>query len=244
MAENILVTGGAGFIGSHLVDALITAGHQVCVFDNLDPQVHGELREQAHWPDYCNPSAEYILGDVRDRAALKKAIRGVDVIFHQAAAVGVGQSMYKIEHYVDVNTRGTSILLDILVNDSDIRSRLRKLIVASSMSIYGEGKYQCCEHGIVFPKLRTDQQLRDHDWEMRCPKCTQQLTPLPTDEEKPLHATSIYAFTKKDQEEMCLSVGRAYKIPTVALRYFNVYGPRQKYGPYSCIISIFINRLF
>ena len=169
---HVLVTGGAGFIGSHLVDALVTQGHRVRVFDNLEPQVHGGLREQGKWPDYCNPDAEYILGDVRDREALRKAMQGVDVIFHLAAAVGVGQSMYEIERYVDANTRGTAVLLDILANDAATRSRLRKLIVASSMSIYGEGQYECPVHGVVYPRLRPNEQLTARDWEMHCPIVT------------------------------------------------------------------------
>jgi len=177
LPERILVTGGAGFIGSHLVDALVTQGHRVRVFDNLEPQVHGGLREQGKWPDTCNPDAETILGDVRDREALRQAMQGVYVIFHEAAAVGVGQSMYEIERYVDANTRGTAVLLDILANDATtcpepgrrVQSRVRKLIVASSMSIYGEGKYECPVHGVVYPRLRPNDQLAARDWEMRCP---------------------------------------------------------------------------
>jgi dTDP-L-rhamnose 4-epimerase len=165
----------------------------------------------------------------------------VDVIFHQAAVVGVGQSMYEIERYVDANTRGTAVLLDILANG---KHRVRKLIVASSMSIYGEGKYHCAQHGEVYPRLRSDEQLAARDWEMHCPICGGPAEPLPTDEEKLSYPTSIYAITKKDQEEMCLAVGRAYGIPTVALRYFNVYGPRQALSnPYTGVAAIFSSRL-
>ena len=245
---HILVTGGAGFIGSHLVDALLEAGHEVRVFDNLDPQVHGELREREEWPDYLSTECERVLGDVRDRDALRKAIIAVDAIFHEAAVVGVGQSMYEIERYVDANTRGTAALLDVLANEGH---RVRKLIVASSMSIYGEGKYECSTHGVVYPRLRSSEQFAARDWEMRCPVrdskseiCALRLKPLPTDEDKPLFPTSIYAITKKDQEEMCLTVGRAYGIPTVALRYFNVYGPRQALSnPYTGVAAIFSSRL-
>jgi dTDP-L-rhamnose 4-epimerase len=241
MTERVLVTGGAGFIGSHLVDALLQAGHAVRVFDSLEPQVHGGLREQGRWPDYLARDCEKIVGDVRDRAALKKAIDGSDVIFHEAAAVGVGQSMYEVHRYMDINTLGTATLLDILANE---KHGVRKLMVASSMSIYGEGAYHCPEHGKVHPRLRPSAQLAQKDWEMRCPECGTHASPIPTDEEKPLFSTSIYAISKKDQEEMCLCVGRAYGIPTVALRYFNVYGPRQALSnPYTGVAAIFSSRL-
>lgn len=244
MSENILVTGGAGFIGSHLVDALLARGHHVRVFDNLEPQVHGPLREQSRWPDYCHPEAEYVLGDVRDRDALQRAMTGIDVIFHQAAMVGVGQSMYQVERYIDVNTRGTAVLLDILANEPAQRGRIRKLVVASSMSIYGEGRYTCPSHGLCSPRLRSEVQLARRDWELSCPTCGQRLIPCPTDEDKPLQATSIYAISKKDQEELCLAVGRAYGLPTVALRYFNAYGARQALSnPYTGVAAIFCGRL-
>lgn len=246
MAEKVLVTGGAGFIGSHLVDALVERSHVVQVFDNLEPQVHGALREEARWPEYANPQAEYVLGDIRDREALKQAMRDVDVIFHQAAMVGVGQSMYEIERYVDVNTRGTALLLDLLINEAPVHDRVRKLVVASSMSIYGEGAYRCAEHGPVYPRLRGSDQLAARDWELYCPVagCRRQLEAIGTPEEKPLQATSVYAISKKDQEELCLNVGATYQIPVVALRYFNVYGPRQALSnPYTGVAAIFSGRL-
>jgi len=241
VSERVLVTGGAGFIGSHLVDALLDRGHTVRVYDNLEPQVHGGLCEQGAWPTYLAGDCEKIAGDVRDREALGDALRGVDVVYHLAAAVGVGQSMYEIEHYVDVNSRGTAVLLDVLAN---AEHTVRKLVVASSMSIYGEGTYHCPEHGDVYPTLRTNEQLAAHDWEVLCPVCRGIVEPLPTAEDKPLHSTSVYAITKKDQEEMCLAVGRAYGIPTVALRFFNTYGPRQALSnPYTGIAAIFSGRL-
>jgi len=234
----ILVTGGAGFIGSYLVDALVAKGHDVRVFDNLEPQVHGAQREV---PDYLNPAAELVIGDVRDRAALKNALAGVDVVFHYAAAVGVGQSMYEIRRYVEANTLGGATLLDILANEL---LGVRKLIVASSMSIYGEGKYECGKCGVAYPQLRGDDQLRERKWEMLCPSCGREMRPLPTDEGKPLFPTSIYAVTKRDHEEMFLCFGRAYEIPTVALRLFNVYGPRQALSnPYTGVAAIFSSRL-
>lgn len=237
MAEKILVTGGAGFIGSHLVDGLLEEGYHVRVFDNLDPQVHPEGKI----PDYLNKEAEFLQGDVRDRVALKNAIKDVRYIFHEAAAVGVGQSMYEIYRYTDINTMGCANLLDILVN---IPNSCEKLIVASSMSIYGEGKYKCDEHGIIYPKLRPENQLHSREWEMKCPTCGKYSKKLPTDESKPLYPTSIYAINKRDHEEMVISTGIAYKIPSVALRYFNVYGSRQALSnPYTGVMAIFSSRI-
>jgi dTDP-L-rhamnose 4-epimerase len=242
MPETILVTGGAGFVGSHLVDALIDRGHRVRVFDTLDPQVHGAGRRP---PDYLNPKAEFLRGDLLDTAALQSALAGVDVIYHQAAAIGVGQSMYEVVKYVNLNSLGTANLLQLLVDGKQAGSlRVRKLIVASSMSIYGEGAYLCPEHGTVCPQLRGADQLARLDWEMHCPRCDAPVEPLPTDEDKPLFPTSIYAITKRDHEEMCLSIGRAYQIPTVALRYFNIYGTRQSVSnPYTGVAAIFSSRL-
>ncbi|MFH1413988.1 MAG: SDR family NAD(P)-dependent oxidoreductase [Candidatus Omnitrophota bacterium] len=236
--KSILVTGGAGFIGSHLVEELVKRGHKVKVFDNLTPQVHGK---EAKIPEYLHKDAEVIVADVRDRQALKKAIKGAEIIFHQAAAVGVGQSMYEISYYTEVNALGTANLLDIIVNE---KQDIEKMIVASSMSIYGEGKYSCNDCGIVFPKLRSAEQLSRHQWEMKCPNCRQEVKPIPTDEDKPLFPTSVYAVSKRDQEEMFISVGRAYNIPAVALRYFNVYGPRQSLSnPYTGVAAIFSGRI-
>jgi dTDP-L-rhamnose 4-epimerase len=240
--ERVLVLGGAGFIGSHLVDALIARGHQVRVLDALVAQVHGP---QPTGPDgrprYVHPAAEFIQADITDAAAVRQALAGVDVVYHQAAEVGVGQSMYEIVRYTRANTLGTAVLLEALTTD---RGQVRKLIVASSMSIYGEGAYTCLEHGRVAPKLRAEAQLAARDWEPHCPTCGASLAPAPTDEDKPLYPTSIYAINKRDQEEMCLSVGRAYGLPTVALRYFNVYGPRQALSnPYTGVAAIFSGRL-
>ncbi|RLI76571.1 nucleoside-diphosphate sugar epimerase [Archaeoglobales archaeon] len=235
MKYKILVTGGAGFIGSHLVDKLVEGGHDVVVLDNLEPQVHSKK------PDYLNPKAEYIFEDVRNEELLSNLLSDVEIIFHQAAAVGVGQSMYEIRRYVDANTYATAKLLDLIVNTEN---SVRELIVASSMSIYGEGAYECDNCGEVHPKLREEEQLKRREWELRCPNCGEIVKPTPTSEEKPLHPTSIYAITKRDQEEMCLTIGRAYGIPTVALRYFNVYGPRQSLNnPYTGVCAIFSARI-
>jgi len=238
MEKKILVTGGAGFIGSHLVDKLIELGHEVAVFDNLDPQVHGDGQKI---PKYLNKECKFIKRDIRNRDALKRALKGREIIFHQAAAVGVGQSMYEINKYTEVNILGTANLLDILANENH---RVEKLIIASSMSVYGEGKYSCVNCGIIYPKLRSLSQLKKGEWEMRCPLCNQEVQSLPTDEEKPLYPTSVYAISKRDQEEMCLTIGRAYRIPTVALRYFNVYGTRQALSnPYTGVAAIFSSRI-
>lgn len=239
MKKKVLVTGGAGFIGSHLVDALIKEGYSVRVLDNLDPQVHGENRKI---PSYLNKEAEFIEGDIRNRDILKKSLKDIEVIFHEAAAVGVGQSMYQIYRYVEVNTLGTANLLDILVNE---RNKVEKIICASSMSIYGEGKYRCRGNcGIVYPQIRSEDQLKRKQWEPLCPNCGAILEDLPTDETKPLHPTSIYAITKRDTEELILNFGIAYRLPVVALRYFNVYGPRQALNnPYTGVAAIFSCRL-
>ncbi len=236
--KSILVTGGAGFIGSHLVDELVKLGHRVRVFDNLSSQVHGK---EQNVPSYLNKNIEFIKGDVRDRDALREAIKGIEVIFHQAAAVGVGQSMYEIAHYLEVNVLGTANLLEILVNE---RNSLEKIIVASSMSNYGEGKYHCEDCGTVYPKLRSTEQLKRREWELKCPHCQRDVRPIPTDEEKPLYPTSVYATSKRDQEETVINVGRAYNIPAVALRYFNTYGPRQSLSnPYTGVAAIFSSRI-
>jgi len=236
--SKVLVTGGAGFIGSHLVDRLIEDSHEVVVLDNLEPQVHGSGESL---PDYYNDNARFIKGDVRNSDDVKKALQDVEIVFHQAAMVGIGQSMYQIKKYVDVNTMGTANLLEAILEKKD---QIQKLIVASSMSIYGEGSYTCQSCGVVFPSLREKAQMQKNDWEMSCPQCRGKASPVNTSEGKPLESTSIYAITKKDQEEMCLTFGRAYQIPTVALRYFNVYGPRQSLSnPYTGVCAIFSSRI-
>ena len=238
MSKKILVTGGAGFIGSHIVDGLVSKGHQVRVFDNLTEQVHGP---NAQIPDYLNKNIEFIKGDVRDRGALYKALDGIEVCYHEAAAVGVGQSMYQIQYYMDVNTMGGATLLDILANE---KHTVEKLVVASSMSIYGEGKYNCPQCGVIYPQLRPEAQLAREEWEVFCPYCHTHLEKMPTDETKPLMPTSIYAIGKRDHEEMFLAFGRSYGISTTALRYFNVYGDRQALSnPYTGVAAIFSARI-
>ncbi len=234
---NILVTGGAGFIGSHLVDALVERGHRVRILDSLVEQVHGPSA-----PAHLNGQAEFMRADVCDAEAVAAALKGIDVVYHQAAEVGVGQSMYEIVRYVKANDLGTAVLLEEMIKRP---SQFRKLIAASSMSIYGEGAYRCdtCEIDI-HPFLRSNEQLAAHDWEFKCETCGGLLTTVGTPEEKPLFPTSVYAVSKQDQEQYCLAVGRAYKIPTVAFRYFNVYGTRQALSnPYTGVCAIFSSRL-
>ena len=239
----ILVTGGVGFIGSHTVDLLLEDGHKVVVLDSLDPLVHGQI------DGYPSNLSKHILdnrlriirGDVRDRSTLVKALKGVEGILHLAAAVGIGQSMYQPYHYCSVNVDGTAQLLDILVNEA---TSVRKLVVASSMSIYGEGAYECRACKEVYPISRNLQDFTLGHWEVRCPSCRRILKPLPTKEDKPLAPESIYAITKKTQEEMVLCFGKAFKLPVVALRYFNIYGPRQSLSnPYTGVVAIFLSRL-
>lgn len=234
--KRVLVTGGAGFVGSHTVDALLREGHSVRVFDNLSDQVHPD-----GLPSYLAKDIEFRRGDMRDLDAVRRAVRNIDIVYHFAAAVGVGQSMYEIARYMETNTQGTANLLQALL---DSKLNFEKLIVASSMSIYGEGQYQCEEHGTVTPPPRPMEQLRAKNWEALCPECDRELKPVATAESKPLQYTSYYALSKKDQEEMVLLFGRTYDIPVVALRYFNIYGTRQALSnPYTGVAAIFGSRL-
>lgn len=235
--KKILVTGGAGFIGSHLVDNLIEKGYQVRVLDNLFKQIHpsGKL------PAYFNKKAQFLKGDVTNKSDWLKALEGVDGVFHFAAAVGVGQSMYEIEHYVKVNSLGTALFLDILANK---KHSVKKVIVAASMSSYGEGTYRCKNCGLVRPPLRNEKQLERQDFNVYCPNCHQIVVPVPTHEDAKQNSNSIYAINKKEQEEMVLNVGITYRIPAVALRYFNVYGTRQSLSnPYNGVVAIFMSRI-
>ena len=234
MKQRVLITGGAGFIGSHLADELLAHGYAVRALDNLCEQVHGPgcLR-----PDYLHEDVELVVGDVRDPAAVKQSLDGVDAVFHFAAMVGVGQSMYEIRDYTDVNDMGTAVLLEAL-----IKHPVKKLIVASSMSIYGEGLYQNEAGKVVTVTERPLEQLKAGDWELRDEQ-GQLLRPVPTNENKLPTLSSVYALSKFDQERLCLMVGRAYNIPAVALRFFNVYGTRQALSnPYTGVLAIFASR--
>jgi len=227
--EHILVTGGAGFIGSHLADELLRSGHRVRLFDSLVEQVHGDSQR----PEYLAADAELIAGDVRNAEVVRGALEGIDSVLHLAARVGVGQSMYRIRDYTQTNALGTAVLLEAAT-----RAELRRLVVASSMSIYGEGAYEPAP-----AQERTREQLERGDWEPRGPN-GEQLEPVPTPETKEPSLASIYALTKYDQERMCLLYGTAYDVPAVALRFFNVYGPRQALSnPYTGALAIFASRL-
>jgi dTDP-L-rhamnose 4-epimerase len=232
----VLVTGGAGFIGSHLVDALLEGGERVRVLDNLDPLAHPSGR-----PHHLDPEAELIAADLRDRATVERALDGVDRVFHLGGVVGNGESMVNVRRAVDHNAGGTATLLEGVIARRD---RIRRLVAASSMVVYGEGSYRCPEHGPVHPPLRPPEQLRRREWEPRCPGCGGSLAPVATSEDAPLRPTSVYGITKRDQEELVLVLGRAYGLETVAMRYLNVYGPRQALGnPYTGVAAIFAARV-
>jgi dTDP-L-rhamnose 4-epimerase len=238
MSKQVLITGGAGFVGSHVADGLLRAGHSVRVLDSLTPQVHpgGER------PEYLSREVELVVGDVRDPAILRKVLPGVDVIYHFAATVGVGQSMYEISRYMSVNTQGTAELLQAIL---DLKLSPEKLVVASSMSIYGEGRYVCpVTKQEVNPPVRSLEQLRQSRWELECEDCGAALEPMPTSENKPSEINSMYALSKRDQEELCMIFGRTYNLPVTALRFFNIYGTRQALSnPYTGVAAIFAARM-
>ena len=237
MSKHILITGGGGFVGSHLADALLSRGHRIRVLDNLTPQVHGKGR-----PQYLSEEVELMVGDIRVPGQIRDALDGIDVIFHFAATVGVGQSMYEISRYMSVNTQGTAELLQALL---EAKRKPEKLIVASSMSIYGEGRYICskCSRE-ASPPVRPVAQLKAGHWELDCHFCGGVLKPQPTNESKPSELNSVYALSKRDQEELCLIYGRTYGLPVTALRFFNIYGTRQALSnPYTGVAAIFASRL-
>jgi dTDP-L-rhamnose 4-epimerase len=239
MQKKILITGGAGFIASHLADLLLAQGYAVRALDNLDPQIHGPTREP---PDYLNDDVELMIGDVRDEAAVRRSLADVDAVFHFAARVGVGQSMYEVTDYTDVNNRGTTILLEAMIERAKTRP-FDRLVVASSMSIYGEGLYQGADGGQVATAERSIAQLPEGRLDPN-KSAGRPLTPIPAPETKTPSLMSVYALSKYDQERLCLLIGGAYGIPTVALRFFNVYGPRQALSnPYSGVLAIFASRL-
>jgi dTDP-L-rhamnose 4-epimerase len=239
MTQTILITGGAGFIGSHCAALLLRQGYKVRALDNLDAQIHGA---DPRPPSYLDKGVELIVGDIRSPRAVRRALTDVDAVIHLAARVGVGQSMYEVADYTDVNARGTAVLLEAMV-DRARRRRFSRLIVASSMSVYGEGLYRTPAGSVVPIVERSQLRLQAGLWELvdesGCP-----LEPVPTPETKPVSMGSVYALSKYDQERLSLLVGGAYGIPTVALRFFNVYGPHQALSnPYSGVLAIFAARL-
>lgn len=234
MDKRVLITGGAGFLGSHLADELLTHGYYVRVLDVLSPQVHGMRQAR---PAYLHPDVECVWADIRHAAAVRQALQGVSAVFHFAAAVGVGQSMYELEKYLGTNTLGTAVLLQALMEHP-----VETLVVASSMSIYGEGLYRAADGSLYTQAERSLAQLHDGVWDI-CDAQGNVLEPLPTPEHKPPTLASIYALSKYNQERMCLMIGRAYNIPTVALRFFNIFGPRQALSnPYTGVLAIFASR--
>ncbi len=237
MSEHVLVTGGAGFIGSFLVDRFLNQGHRVRILDNLDIQVHTNGR-----PAYLPNDVELRIADVRDKQAVSDALEGIDVVVHCAAAVGVGQSMYRVQHYIDTNPGGTAVLLEALI---ERKQDLRKLLVFTSMTGYGEGVYRRpSDGGLLRVPVRTSEDIERWGWEPVDPATGESLVPAPTPETSELHAKNIYALSKRYQEELALSIGEFYGFPTVCLRLFNVYGPRQSLSnPYTGVLAIFLSRL-
>ncbi|SHK42238.1 NAD-dependent epimerase/dehydratase family protein [Epilithonimonas mollis] len=242
MKKNILITGGAGFIGSNIALKLIAKGLNVTVLDNLSPQIHGEN------PEITSPLYKSILGKVKfingsvtSKEDWLKAIEGQDAVIHLAAETGTGQSMYEIQKYIDVNIGGTGIMLDILANTPH---QVKKVVVAASRAIYGEGKYKCEIHGIVYPTERLDVNMAKGDFHCKCPVCSQNVEILPTTEDSKIHPTSVYGITKQNQEQLVLTVCKSLGIAAVGYRYQNVYGPGQSLSnPYTGILSIFSTRI-
>jgi len=238
--KNILITGGAGFIGSNLTKKLVSKGFCITILDNLSKQIHGKDQKSELYNSIKEIST-FILGDVCNEEDWKKSLKGQDAVIHLAAETGTGQSMYEISRYNDVNILGTSHLLDFLANN---KNSVKKLIIASSRSIYGEGKYKCENHGVVYPNDRIVSNMMKGKFDLFCDACGSELNLMPTDENSKIHPSSIYGITKQQQEQMILLMGKSLGIPAVALRYQNVYGPGQSLSnPYTGILSIFSTRM-
>ena len=238
--KNILITGGAGFIGSKLTKKLVSKGYNVTILDNLSKQIHGENQDSELYKSIKDIST-FIFGDVRNKFDWIQALQGQDAVIHLAAETGTGQSMYEITRYNDVNILGTSHLLNILANESH---SIQKMVIASSRSIYGEGKYLCEKDGVVYPNERNNIDMAKGIFELICSNCKEKLSLQPTDENSRIYPSSIYGITKQQQEQMILLMGKSLDIPAVALRYQNVYGPGQSLSnPYTGILSIFSTRI-
>ena len=231
--QRALVTGGAGLIGSHVADLLVREGWRVRILDNLEPNTHRRGK-----PAWINRDAEFVHGDLRDRATIENALSEIDIVFHQAAYGGYMPEMAK---YVQVNSFGTAQMLEII---REKNLPIKKVIVASSQAVYSEGAGECSKHGLVFPKVRPVEQLQHGDWSVRCPICHQPTTSVATPEEAPVGGETVYGLTKVDQEKLVLLWGKQVGIPAVALRYSCTYGPRQSiFNPYTGVIAIFCTRL-
>ncbi len=241
MIQNVLITGGAGFIGSRLANFLTASGHKVRVLDNLSPQIHGLIPESSPLFLSLHHDVEFLRGSVTNRDDLIKALQGVDTVVHLAAETGTGQSMYAIQHYSDVNVGGTALLLDLVANQP---FPVKKIVVASSRAVYGEGKYLCGQHGFVYPHARSAMDMEKGDFDVHCPVCGLSAELVATDEETPVRPSSVYGVTKLTQEQMVLTVAKALGISAIAFRYQNVYGPGQSLSnPYTGILSIFSTRI-
>ena len=237
--KNILITGGAGFIGSRLCEKLHEKGYNITVLDNLSQQIHGSVKSSLF--KKIKGKSTFIKGDVRNKEDWSRAIKGQDAVVHLAAETGTGQSMYEIEKYNDVNIMGTAYLLEILANSTH---SVKKIIVASSRAIYGEGKYNCKVHGDKYPLQRKEKDMKKGEFNPKCDICNLELNLLSTDEESKIHPSSIYGINKQQQEQMVMLMGDSLGIPTVAFRYQNVYGPGQSLSnPYTGILSIFSTRI-
>ncbi|MEN6455507.1 MAG: NAD-dependent epimerase/dehydratase family protein [Prolixibacteraceae bacterium] len=240
--KSILITGGAGFIGSNLARKLIAKGYRVRILDSLSRQIHGPDPEITS-PLYkaIKDQVDFLKGDISSGHDLEEAVFGQDAVIHLAAETGTGQSMYEIKRYSDTNMGGTALLLDFLTNK---KHQVRKIVVASSRAVYGEGKYHCAEHGTVYPEARKAADMQNGDFECKCPRCNQPATPVATTEDSKIHPASVYGITKQVQEQLAITVGRSINIPVVALRYQNVYGPGQSLSnPYTGILSIFSTQI-
>lgn len=234
----VLITGGAGFIGSHTADALLNEGHEVRALDLLDPQIHGV---DPGFPAYLDRRVEQILGDVRKPDDVAKALQGVDAVYHFAALTGVGQSMYDIRNYIDTNCTGTATLIEVIVKN---RVPLRRLVLASSRAIYGEGTHQCEEHGVLYPGIRSRAAMESGTFDVLCPMCSRPMKSRVTAEDHPAMPISVYAWTKKQQEDYCIYAAKTFGLPVTMLRYFNVFGSRQSLkNPYTGVVSIFYSRI-
>lgn len=236
--ERVLITGGAGFIGSHTAEALVRNGYSVRVLDHLDPQIHGK---STAFPGYVNTEVECIRADIRNPQDVAAAIEDMDAIFHFAALTGVGQSMYDVRSYVDTNCTGTATLIESIIRRA---KDLKKIVLASSRAVYGEGTYHCRQCGVVYPPPRMKSRLDCGEFEILCRRCNHVVEAVATHEDRPLQPISIYGWTKKQQEEQFGYLARTFGVPTVILRYQNVYGSHQSLkNPYTGIVSIFYSRL-